>query len=136
MSSFKLNSVASVSFAVSLALVGSALSGTVQAQPKAQAESEACAKLRNDYEDASKKLALNDARNRHDNSAIRATMRETENSNIISQSRMVFDIMKSNGCKLPDHIPSASFYLVAASFCALSPEDSCDISEWKRNKSE
>jgi len=156
MLSLRSDRVSLVSFAVCLALAGSALSSASQAQPKtgtaSKAEPEACAKLRTDYEDASKNLALNEAKGRIDNSAIRATMREAENNNIINQYRMVFDIMKSNGCKLPDHVPSGSRYALASISCSAAiqgrradeaadkffnrledrgPIKECDISEWK-----
>lgn len=156
MLSLRSDRVSLVSFAVCLALAGSALSTASQAQPKAgtvtKAEAEACAKLRSDYEDASKELALNKAKGNVDNSAIRATMREAENNNILNQSRMIFDMMKANGCRIPDHIPSASRYGLASITCSAAlqkrkadeaydryqgrnfvyhgPITECDISEW------
>lgn len=78
------------------------------AAPKS--EPSQCQKLRGEYDDASKKLALANAYESIDDSAMRSTMRNSENSNIIAQARMTFDIMKSAGCKLPTYAPSADRY--------------------------
>ncbi|WP_374593014.1 hypothetical protein [Sphingosinicella sp.] len=155
MQSFKRCRLTSVSFVLCLSLGTSTLASTANAQSKTDAtpqEPEACAKLRSDYEETSKKLALNDAKGRFDDSAIRTTMRETENSNAINQSRMIFEIMKTNGCQLPDHIPSSTRYALASTKCAVArevrraeefmdrdrgnyvdrgPIEECDISGWK-----
>lgn len=98
-----------------------------------KAEPAQCQKLRADYDNASKKLALSKAYQMADmnemigNSPIRSTMRNSENGNIITQAQMTFDIMKSTGCKLPTYTPSADRYGMASLNCAVA------LSEQKKN---
>ena len=88
--------------------------------PSTPAETLQCAKLRNQYEDASKKLALTHAYDTVDDSAVRSTMRNSESSNVIAQARLTFDIMKSAGCKLPAHAPSAERYAANSLSCTVA----------------
>jgi hypothetical protein len=111
-----------------------------------------CSSLRTDYEDASKKLALNQAHENIDNSAIRATMRQSEDNNVLAQARITMDLMKNNGCKSPTYAPSASRYALSSLKCSAVLEElrareaidrlnrtytprqstsECDISTWK-----
>jgi hypothetical protein len=76
-----------------------------------------CASLASDYDAASKKLAMLKVEGIIDDSAPRATMRETESTNIIDQARITMDIMKNNGCKSPTAAPSADRYITAAFAC-------------------
>jgi hypothetical protein len=84
------------------------------------AEPAACKSLGDDYENASKKLAMLKADGLLDNSAPRATMRETESNNILSQARITMDLMRNNGCKGPTAAPSADFYLLDALKCSTA----------------
>jgi hypothetical protein len=113
-----------------------------------------CSSLRTDYENASKKLALNQAHDNIDDSAIRATMRESQDNNVLVQARITMDLMKSNGCKSPTYAPSASRYALAALSCSAAlqhiraleaidrfnrtytPRETpseCDTSKWKED---
>jgi hypothetical protein len=115
------------------------------------AESAQCTKLRTDYDEASKTLALSKAEDLADDSAVRSNMRKTEDSNTIAQARITFDIMKSSGCKMPDFAPSADRYNLNMLDCVVAlkkqqteivfarldermPKDvdqsACDTSKW------
>lgn len=85
------------------------------AAPKS--EPAACAALHSDYEEASKRLAMNEATGIGDRSAIRATMRETENNGILAKARMTLDLLKGNGCRSPTSAPSMSRYFGSALKC-------------------
>lgn len=91
------------------------------AKPAKQAgEPEVCKALMSDFEDASKSLALSDAEDVLDDSAIRSTMREAQNSNIINKARMTMDIMKSHGCTLPTFVPSGERYSLSSLGCVTA----------------
>lgn len=90
----------------------------VSATAPPKAEPAACAGLMSDYDNISKQMAIRQADEVLDNSAARATMRETQNASGISQASMTLDIMKAKGCTLPDFVPSASRYGLASLICA------------------
>ncbi|WP_156367262.1 hypothetical protein [Novosphingobium sp. KN65.2] len=96
---------------------------SIAAPQKSKAEPAQCTKLRTDYDDASKKLALAQAYDVLDHSAIRSTMRNSENSNVIAQARMTFDIMKGQGCSVPDYTPSAGRYGLQSLQCASALQE-------------
>lgn len=114
-----------------LIVTGMALLATsVVAAPAKRAATRAtepsvCTSLMADYESANKKLAMLSAEDFGDNSAIRATMRETQSNNVLTQARMTMDLMKNNGCKGPTSAPSSTRYLSAALSCrtALLKQD-------------
>ncbi|WP_439567744.1 hypothetical protein [Sphingopyxis sp.] len=101
-----------------------------------------CGKLSGDYENASKRLAMIFAEGVNDNSAVRATMRESQESNIRTDARETLELMKLHKCKLPTSTPNAGPYVTQAMRCRLDrlkqelnptgtiPE-SCDSSKWK-----
>lgn len=121
------------------------------APPKSSAEPDICVSLMNDYEMASKKLAYNEALGSRDDSAPRATMRESENNNILNEARFTMDLMRSNGCKGPTYAPNWRRYAFASlscstalqgqrtdraldrlrgTFTAQSKPPECDLSAW------
>lgn len=143
----------SVLSAVSLTVITTALPHVAKAQAK-PGEPAVCRQLMIDYETVSKKLAYNRATGATDDSAPRETMRGTEDGNALEKARMAFDIMKSNGCKLPTFTPSASRYSAAGLTCSTDLQRrraelaydrfnrvyvdrpypaSCDLSAWKPN---
>lgn len=77
----------------------------------------ACVKLSADYENASKTLALLHAEGAADNSAIRATMRESREANVRNEARDNLDLMKAHKCALPLSAPNARPYLIQAMDC-------------------
>lgn len=110
--------------------------------------SSACKSLGDDYDAASKQLAANLAEGIGDDSAIRATMRESQNQTTLDRARMTMDLMKGNGCKMPTSAPSANRYLTPALACQTdelkqstarmtgastdtSLPDSCDQTKWQ-----
>ena len=128
----------------------------VRKPAKKISEPAVCSSLAADYESASKKLALLKVQSAVDDSAIRATMRETQSTNIIDQARMTMDLLKNNGCKGPTAAPSADRYMSAALDCVTAqtkretdaawaqvdgkpaPDDSqplaqCDQAKWAPN---
>jgi hypothetical protein len=120
-------------------------------KPVSKETSATCTKLSDDYEDVSKALAANAADDALDNSAIRSTMRQTQNSTAMEQARMTLELMRSNNCKIPTAAPTAKRYLVAALTCknaqatrrsdvawgkssdTSSPIPECYRSTWKPN---
>lgn len=100
-----------------------------------------CVNLAADYVGASKSLSYNMAVGLVDNSAPRATLRETQNSNILAQARLTLDLMMANSCRLPTSAPSPK-YLTSALQCrhdeikaeversTITPA-SCDRTQWK-----
>jgi hypothetical protein len=86
-------------------------------------ENPACAGLTRDYDSTNKLLAMNTVEGIGDNSAIRATMRETQNGNALEKARMTLDLMKGNGCKLPTSAPGGSRYMSAALDCEKAKLD-------------
>jgi hypothetical protein len=102
----------------SLLITSTPLSAAPARKPaKKAAEPAICASLASDYEGASKKLAMLKVEGIFDNSAPRATMRETQSTNIMEQARFTMDLMKNNGCKGPTAAPSADRYMSAALDC-------------------
>ena len=91
-----------------------------------------CASLASDYEGASKKLAMLKVEGIFDDSAPRATMRETQSTNIIDQARITMDLMKNNGCKGPTAAPSADRYLTAALDCMKERTSRLADAAWAR----
>src|SRR5207248_2717613 len=88
-----------------------------QRKVAARREPAICTSLANDYEGASKSLAMLQADGLIDNSAPRATMRETQSANILEKARITMDLMKNNGCKGPTSAPSGDRYLSNALEC-------------------
>lgn len=99
---------------------------------KKSAEPAVCSSLATDYENASKKLALLKAESAADDSAVRATMRETQSTNVIDQARMTMDLMRNNGCAGPTAAPSADKYLVAALNCVAAQTKQSTDAAWAR----
>lgn len=100
-------------------------SATVDAAPVHKkvakaSEASACKSLASDYDNASKNLAMLEAQGLTDDSAPRATMRETQSNNILNQARITMDLMKNNGCKSPTAAPSANIYLMDAIKCSTA----------------
>jgi hypothetical protein len=83
----------------------------------AAAEPPACKSLRADYEEASKRMAMNHAQGIGDNSAVRATRRETENNTILAEARLTLDLLKGNGCRLPTSAASYKRYYSSGLRC-------------------
>lgn len=77
-----------------------------------------CDKLMTEYDEVSRKLALSKAYESVDDNALRSATRSSENQSSIEQAKMAFDIMKSLGCKLPTHTPSADRYAWQSIQCA------------------
>lgn len=112
-----------------IALLTCSMTMPVAAQPQRRStkvaapiavEPAVCKSLMDQYEGASKKLALSQAEDSTDNSAARSTMREAQNGNVINQAKMTMDLMKSTGCKPPTFIPSASRYSLASLHCVAA----------------
>lgn len=101
-------------------------------RPPSLRTSAMCAKLTADYEDASKSLAMYRAEGLIDNSAIRATMRETQASSTLEQARITMDLLKNHGCKSPTFAPSASRYITAAIACLTAKVDRSADESWAR----
>lgn len=95
-------------------------------------EAAICASLTRDYENGSKKLAMLKVEGVLDNSAMRATMRESQSNNILAQSRITMDLLKNNGCKGPTAAPSADHYLVAAMSCINARLGQDNDAAWAR----
>lgn len=96
-----------------------------------------CTKLNRDLDELSKSLAMNYAEGIGDSSAVRATMRETEYSNLLTRVKLTMELMRDNHCKLPASVPSGVEYASSAISCqadklstgAPSPA-ACDRSKW------
>ena len=79
--------------------------------------SSVCSKLTSDITNHSKSLAANFAEGVGDNSAPRATMRETQEQTILANVRMTMDLMRDNRCKLPTSVPNGGEYIGSALQC-------------------
>ena len=90
--------------------------GLRQIEPPPE-QTSACSKLAADYEGASKQLAMNFAEGAGDNSAVRATMRETRNATVMEKARLTVELMRGNNCKMPTEAPSMERYLSPALEC-------------------
>lgn len=105
-----------------LILISLALPTDGFAAPKRAAKpavvSAACLSLASDYEGFSKQLAANGVADALDSSAIRSTMRASQNSATLEQARMTADLLVKNGCKAPTYVPSAKRYLLPALTCS------------------
>ena len=118
----------------------SSTSGTVPRAAKVFAAkpntaSSVCFKLSDDYEFASKQLAMSYAEGIGDDSAPRATMREARNSNVLERARITLDLMRANNCKLPTEAPSLKRYLSSAMSCvsqrmSAGTASSCEMANW------
>lgn len=143
---------------IAAALLGATLANTAAATPPqrkapakraaARAEPAACAALHNDYELASKKLAMNWAQGVTDNSAARATMRSTQDGVVMEQARVTMDLLRANGCKAPTAAPAKGAYEMQAMQChtaslqaqtaaifgrgGTGPVAECDMAQWTR----
>ena len=95
-----------------------------------------CVALIAEYEDASKGLAALKADGLTDTSAVRATMRETQASNILAQARITMDLLTSKKCGTPSAAPSASLYLAAALDCSLARATKTSDAAWARVRGE
>lgn len=102
--------------ATCLVVVSSAAFATSQ-KASSKSEPAACKALHDAYEEASKRMAMNEASGIGDQSAVRATKRETENANILSEARVTLDLLKGNGCRLPAAAPSSTGYYFKALQC-------------------
>jgi hypothetical protein len=128
-------------FAAAGLVIGAATTMAPAPASAQKSEPAACAALHSDYEDASKRMAMNHVSGIGDNSALRETTRETENSNVLAEARLTLDLLKANGCRLPNSAPSFSRYYDSALKChndilavklsgTYSFPPSCDRSKW------
>lgn len=133
-------------FAAGVMVASSAAFGSSQGS-RQKAEPVACKALHDDYEEASKRTAMNRASGLGDNSAVRATTRETENASIMAEAQVTPDLLKGNGCRLPTSAPSRSRYYFRALQChndmlavRLSGKykfpPSCERAKWTPDASE
>ena len=85
-----------------------------------------------------KLLAMNYAEGIGDDSAPRATLRETQYQSLLSRVRMNMDLMRDNRCKLPTSVPTGQEYASDAISCRSqilkmgleTGDGSCDQSKW------
>lgn len=137
---------------VSLTTVASATpprKGSAKRPTTSRTEPVACGALHDEYELASKRLALNWAQGATDNSAARATMRSTQDSMTVDQARTTIELLRGNGCKAPTGAPDKEPYMAQALECNTAflraqiamvggrgdsgPIPGCDMTQWKRN---
>lgn len=100
---------ANTSFAI-IAILTTALP-ILSAPASAQAaptESPVCSKLMSDYEMVSKKLAFE------------SVVNDKSDNGALDEAKMAFEIMKSNGCKLPTSLPSSKSYILPAMDCKIA----------------
>ena len=90
-----------------------------------------CAKLTNDYEDASKRLAMGFAE--HWGAAREGLIR--------GEARDTLELIKAHGCEIPTAIPSPSPYILQALKCttarlkaAPDADSLCETSKWVREE--
>lgn len=133
-------------FAAGAVLVSSAALAASEG-PRQKGEPAACKALHEDYEEASKRMAMNRASGLGDNSAVRATTREAENTSILAEAQVTLDLLKGNGCRLPTSAPSSSRYYFRALQChndlltvrlsgKYSFPPSCERAKWTPDGSE
>lgn len=107
-------------------------------------QASACAKLADDYETASKRLALSFAESIGEKSAVRETMREAHAANVRAEASQTLELMKAHGCALPLSAPNPSGYLSPAMDCQIArmervldpvatPITACDMSTWVKS---
>jgi hypothetical protein len=96
-----------------------------------------CASLAADYDQIEKATASRWSSSLGDNSAPRATLRETEDANGLAQAQIIITLMQANRCPLPDHAPSIKRYLSAALACGTarlkggSDVPECKMEAWQ-----
>ena len=125
---------------IGAALVASSTGGIAAAKPvvrKAAATSGTCTRLYSDMEHLKKSLAMNYADGIGDNSAPRATMRESEYQSLLARVRLTLDLMRDNRCKMPTSVPTGVEYVSSAIACKTdmmqsgsSSSPSCDQDKW------
>lgn len=95
-----------------------------------------CTALAADYDQIEKAMASRWATSIGDNSAPRATLREMEDANALSQAQIILTLMQASRCPLPDHAPSIKRYLSAALACSTarlkggSDVPECKMESW------
>ncbi len=118
-----------------LAMIGDQRAKATKPAPQ---KSPVCVGLNRDIQHLSKSLAMNFAEGIADNSAARATMRETQYNSLINRVRLTMDLMRDNRCKLPTSVPTGKEYVSNAISCradtlssgSASGPPSCDQSKW------
>ncbi|ALJ12641.1 hypothetical protein [Sphingopyxis macrogoltabida] len=104
-----------------------------------------CDKLAEEYEGASKKLAMSMADGLGDTSAIRKTMRETQDANVLAEAQQTLNLMVAHKCSLPTTTPKGGLYLIPAIECRTarlkqdmgeisSSDEACDMSKWVKTQ--
>jgi hypothetical protein len=102
------------------------------------ADAAACDSLNRQYDQASKDLAANFAHGVGDNSAIRAGVRESQNTTVMEKARLTIELMRGHQCKIPTELPNMQPYLSAALKCETERLNggnppSCDMSTWQKD---
>ncbi len=110
-----------------------------QSQRGQKREPAACAKLHDDYEMASKRLALYSAQGAVGGAAAKnRAARQTETT--MSEARMTLDLLRANGCRMPTWAPTRERYLMQGLTCvsdmigASARPPSCILENWKPEK--
>jgi hypothetical protein len=124
-----------------LAMAGASVLATptvVLAAPAASAASgSTCSGLTKSYDQVEKSLAMTYAEGIGDNSAVRETNRQTENSNELAEASIVISLMQAHHCTLPDHAPTMGTYISNALTCATdrlkgtADAPSCKMESWQ-----
>jgi hypothetical protein len=127
-----------------LAMVGASVLATptvALAAPAASAASgSTCSGLAKSYDQVEKSLAMTYAEGVGDNSAVRETNRQTENSNDLAKASIVISLMQAHHCTLPDHAPTMGTYISDALTCATdrlkgtADAPSCKMENWQPTK--
>ncbi len=111
---------------------------TADAAPKkrAAAEHAACATLREEYENSSKRLALYSAQGAIGGPAAAAQANQ-RSANAMSEANTTLSLMRGHGCKLPNFAPNPDRYRMQGLRCisdmigAMGRPPSCIIENWK-----
>jgi len=104
------------------------------------ASSSTCSGLAKSYDQVEKSLAMTYAEGVGDNSAVRETNRQTENSNDLAKASIVISLMQAHHCTLPDHAPTMGTYISDALTCATdrlkgsADAPSCKMENWRPTK--
>jgi hypothetical protein len=85
--------------------------------PTPAAEPAICTPLREEYERASKQLAMNDVEGRNARTMAERNLAATKEGNILAQSNITRDNMRASGCPAPAQSPDKYAYALQAINC-------------------
>jgi hypothetical protein len=120
--------------AIAIMLPYSAIAATPTTEPTMSGR---CSKLKSQWKSIEQEMADREAEGITDNSAPRATLRATEDSNDLAKAQIILTLSQAYKCPLPPSAPSYINFFSNALSCrtdvmkGASNSPKCDRSSWK-----